>query len=716
MNTKAKKLELDGFINLEGYWSLNEPIVLNEALRKSSSINLDVELNKLLNVFKAKDGLLRLIEKTEATKEYARTFEQLSSFFALTLNDNNYFSTETTYDFQKIDTWHLMVAKNILVSHEMRLGKTYITSLPLVARSDINTAIIVANSTIASDVNGWMFALNNASKTLNTPIHIANLPICKTKRARIKELLGLLLTPINKKILIVNPTFFTTTLGQGYLELLSGNMGSITIGRFIKKLITEDLKATPANIKWLKEVLNDDTINEKNYNELFSKRLKETLNNTFKKFDVMVGDEIHEYLIFNAQMTLTSKRAKTILKFRNTAVRTMWGLTATPAKKSHIETLGYHLFIHYSSTYKFNKFNTMLHELLNNTFKFSLDNFRGIIPSSIKFRTQKEKERFESFERYFRIDRSQLDVNENKKPLNVETIKLQATDKQYEIYKNFLAENSFLDAIEGSPTGIAKMTYLREISLDHRLTKRVLLNYLQANMSKIKIIHNSFVKNITLINLVNTLKGMLPDKTLRELLLEIKNLDVKKNFTKVIDKYIDAYLVNLGVYDSRGAKSNYLIKLINERFDNLNEEPLVVFTSFTSFIYDFLIDDLLENTNLKMSDIGIITGKTKNRGEILDAFKQGKLKILIGNTKSTATGLNLSRSNHAIYLDLPWQDVMKQQSFARIDSLNNVSVDKNITILSLDAIEGSSVDEHLERYLMQNKENIRYAVKHYRDI
>jgi len=47
-----------------------------------------------------------------------------------------------------------MVAKNILVSHEMRLGKTYITSLPLVARSDINTAIIVANSTIASDVNG----------------------------------------------------------------------------------------------------------------------------------------------------------------------------------------------------------------------------------------------------------------------------------------------------------------------------------------------------------------------------------------------------------------------------------------------------------------------------------------------------------------------------------------------------------------------------------
>jgi len=94
-----------------------------------------------------------------------------------------------------------------------------------------------------------MFALNNASKTLNTPIHIANLPICKTKRARIKELLGLLLTPINKKILIVNPTFFTTTLGQGYLELLSGNMGPITISRFIEKLITEDLKATPANIK-----------------------------------------------------------------------------------------------------------------------------------------------------------------------------------------------------------------------------------------------------------------------------------------------------------------------------------------------------------------------------------------------------------------------------------------------------------------------------------
>lgn len=713
MRKEMHNLHSNGIFGVGGEFFMNDKITLNNLKTINRGVVRVEYVRELYDLLERKERLNNMFKKVDETGNYDEFFKRLSNKFELNPNAINFFSDNNTYDFQKLDVWKMMFAGNMLVSHEMRLGKTYITSLPIIARDDIKKVVLVANISIASDEGGWTFALNNAAKVLDSKLNLINIPTRSTKISKIKGLIEYFNDDeFDTSVLIVNPAFLKTTIGKAFTTLSTSNriINRETFATNVAKV----LKDTSANIKWLANI-SKKTVSKTNYYET----LKDFLIETFVKMyqttiDLLVGDEIHEYLTFDGRLLLSSRTAKELLSYRAKKVNFMWGLTATPAKKSFAEAVGYHIFINYdislSRTYSFS---TIFENIRSNMLIIKYDNFNSIINEKVRFINNEAEQSFRSFEDNYRITRSQKEVNPIKKDIEVEIVKIKANEQQTEIYLNMLKENTFMGDIDSTSASIAQLTYLREISLDHRLIFNVIMSFVKTNINILKIGQNGLVRNLSYDNLIHSLKGFMTPSMTSKLMVELDKAMTNAEIETIVVDIINDYLIRTDVFKHRGAKSVYITDMINKSYDKLDKEPIVMFTEFSSFINDFLIDDIIKETKLTRDEIGVITGKTKNRSEVLNKFNSGDYKILIGNTKATSTGLNLSRSNHAIYMDLPWQDVLREQSFARIDSLSNNSTDKKITILSLETIANNSVDEYIAKYLEQNRKNIKYSIRHY---
>ena len=106
------------------------------------------------------------------------------------------------------------------------------------------------------------------------------------------------------------------------------------------------------------------------------------------------------------------------------------------------------------------------------------------------------------------------------------------------------------------------------------------------------------------------------------------------------------------------AKLDVLMELV----DTLMEEGrrVLIFSQFTSMLQ--LIETALQEKNFAYLTL---TGKTKNRQALVEAFQDGEAPIFLISLKAGGTGLNLTRADTVIHYDPWWNPAVEDQATDR---------------------------------------------------
>jgi SNF2 family DNA or RNA helicase len=123
----------------------------------------------------------------------------------------------------------------------------------------------------------------------------------------------------------------------------------------------------------------------------------------------------------------------------------------------------------------------------------------------------------------------------------------------------------------------------------------------------------------------------------------------------------DPRLLSLPEASIAHSSSTKLISLM-ELLDNLMEEGrhVLVFSQFTSMLR--LIEQELVKRNYPYLQL---TGKTKNRHQVVTDFQEGKAPIFLISLKAGGTGLNLTRADTVIHYDPWWNPAVEDQATDR---------------------------------------------------
>lgn len=108
--------------------------------------------------------------------------------------------------------------------------------------------------------------------------------------------------------------------------------------------------------------------------------------------------------------------------------------------------------------------------------------------------------------------------------------------------------------------------------------------------------------------------------------------------------------------------SSIKLTSLMELLDNLMEEgrSVLVFSQFTSMLK--LIEQELINRNYSYLQL---TGKTRNRQQVVHDFQEGKAPIFLISLKAGGTGLNLTRADTVIHYDPWWNPAVEDQATDR---------------------------------------------------
>jgi superfamily II DNA or RNA helicase len=100
--------------------------------------------------------------------------------------------------------------------------------------------------------------------------------------------------------------------------------------------------------------------------------------------------------------------------------------------------------------------------------------------------------------------------------------------------------------------------------------------------------------------------------------------------------------------DAPDTKRNLLVEL-------LTGEPTLIFTGSAATARDL-------HQTIKGS--GLVTSRERSRDAVLDAFRKGRLNVVI-STDMSAEGLNLQRAGTVVHYDIPWNPVKLDQRNGR---------------------------------------------------
>ena len=106
------------------------------------------------------------------------------------------------------------------------------------------------------------------------------------------------------------------------------------------------------------------------------------------------------------------------------------------------------------------------------------------------------------------------------------------------------------------------------------------------------------------------------------------------------------------------AKLDYLADLL----DTLVEEGrrILLFSQFTSMLA--LIEEQLEQRKIPYL---MLTGASKNRGELVESFQTGEIPVFLISLKAGGTGLNLTAADTVIHYDPWWNPAAEAQATDR---------------------------------------------------
>ena len=151
---------------------------------------------------------------------------------------------------------------------------------------------------------------------------------------------------------------------------------------------------------------------------------------------------------------------------------------------------------------------------------------------------------------------------------------------------------------------------------------------------------------------------------------------------------LDAALIDPDAYEGvTSAKREYLVERLPELL--AGGHRVLVFSQFTGY---------LKSIARALSEKGIghlyLDGSTRNRAEIIEAFRAGAAPVFLISLKAGGFGLNLTEANHVFIMDPWWNPAAEQQA---VDRIHRIGQDKEVHVYRLVA-EGT-----IEEKVMQLK-------------
>ena len=153
---------------------------------------------------------------------------------------------------------------------------------------------------------------------------------------------------------------------------------------------------------------------------------------------------------------------------------------------------------------------------------------------------------------------------------------------------------------------------------------------------------------------------------------------------------LDAALIDPDAYEGvTSAKREYLVEQLPELL--AGGHRVLVFSQFTGYL-----KSIARALSEKDIDHLYLDGSTRNRAEVIEAFRAGAAPVFLISLKAGGFGLNLTEADHVFIMDPWWNPAAEQQA---VDRIHRIGQDKEVHVYRLVA-EGT-----IEEKVMQLKES-----------
>lgn len=151
---------------------------------------------------------------------------------------------------------------------------------------------------------------------------------------------------------------------------------------------------------------------------------------------------------------------------------------------------------------------------------------------------------------------------------------------------------------------------------------------------------------------------------------------------------LDAALIDPDAYEGvTSAKREYLVERLPELL--AGGHRVLVFSQFTGYL-----KSIARALGEKGIDHLYLDGSTRNRAEVIEAFRSGAAPVFLISLKAGGFGLNLTEADHVFIMDPWWNPAAEQQA---VDRIHRIGQDKEVHVYRLVA-EGT-----IEEKVMQLK-------------
>lgn len=153
---------------------------------------------------------------------------------------------------------------------------------------------------------------------------------------------------------------------------------------------------------------------------------------------------------------------------------------------------------------------------------------------------------------------------------------------------------------------------------------------------------------------------------------------------------LDAALIDPDAYEGvTSAKREYLVERLPELL--AGGHRVLVFSQFTGYL-----KSIARALGEKGIDHLYLDGSTRNRAEVIEAFRAGAAPVFLISLKAGGFGLNLTEADHVFIMDPWWNPAAEQQA---VDRIHRIGQEREVHVYRLVA-EGT-----IEEKVMQLKES-----------
>jgi superfamily II DNA or RNA helicase len=128
------------------------------------------------------------------------------------------------------------------------------------------------------------------------------------------------------------------------------------------------------------------------------------------------------------------------------------------------------------------------------------------------------------------------------------------------------------------------------------------------------------------------------------------------------------------------------------------DRSVLVFSQFTSMLN--IIAEALEGQNIPYL---MLTGKTKNRAEVIRSFQEGKAPIFLLSMKVGGLGLNLTKADTVIHYEPWWNPAVTAQATDRIHRLGQTQAVFEYHLIAEASIEAKMMDIQAQKQELLNQ-------------